>query len=202
MIRRDSQALSARASASRRHLVVRAVGIDACRTPCRCRARVVAVDRRPMSSSTVRPGVDTPARQTMPVGAVWPSTCGDDGGRRRAFDHDVGRELGQLRAYRCAGWRRDRAPAPASARSSLRSSTWTSRPRCTPISAASSPIGPAAGHQHGLRLPRARAPADPFDLVPRLGDDARRLQQDAEHGRAQASTLTAKSGSMRNRSAP
>src|SRR5262249_49192340 len=37
-----------------------------------------------------------------------------------------------------------------------------------------------AGHQHGARTPGARARADALGLVPRLGDDARRLDQHPE----------------------
>ena len=37
-----------------------------------------------------------------------------------------------------------------------------------------------AGHQQPPRLPGVEAPADALDVVPRLGDDAGRLQQNAE----------------------
>ena len=37
-----------------------------------------------------------------------------------------------------------------------------------------------AGHQHPPRLPGVEAPADALDVIPGLGDDARRLQQHAE----------------------
>ena len=37
-----------------------------------------------------------------------------------------------------------------------------------------------AGHQQPPRLPRVEAPADAFDVVPRLGDHARRFCQDGQ----------------------
>ena len=41
-----------------------------------------------------------------------------------------------------------------------------------------------AGDQQRPRLPGARALADALDVIPRLGDDARRLEQHAERCRA------------------
>ena len=76
--------------------------------------------------------------------------------------------------------RRDRAPVSGFGPSLARSRTCTSKPRCTPISAASRPTGPAPvtsttrGGQNGARAPMR------LDVLPGLGDDAGRLQQHAE----------------------
>ena len=65
------------------------------------------------------------------------------------------------------------------------SSTWTlpSRPYCAPISAASSPIGPGTDDQHLTRLPE-RPSADRRDVLPRLRENRRRLEQDPKDAQA------------------
>ena len=55
-----------------------------------------------------------------------------------------------------------------------------------------------AGHEHGLRLPEGPV-ADRDDLLPRLGDDGRRLEQHAQESERR-STFMAYSGSIRQRS--
>jgi hypothetical protein len=57
-----------------------------------------------------------------------------------------------------------------------------------------------AGNQQRPRLPGARTLTDALGVIPRLGDDARRLQQPAMP--SAESTLTRKSGSTRKNSAP
>ena len=49
-----------------------------------------------------------------------------------------------------------------------------------PISAASKPTGPAPVTSTPPRLPGVESPADALDVIPGLGDDARRLQQHAK----------------------
>ena len=101
---------------------------------------------------------------------------------------------------RCDRWRRARDGARASGQPCCDRSTCTSSPRCTPISAASRPIGPAPVTSTG-RLPR-RAPRRCARCAPRPWRRRSRARAGRRACRARRSTLTANSGSMRKRSAP
>ena len=107
-----------------------------------------------------------------------PETARDHGGGAGAFHQDVGREPPEALAVAvidAAQIAHDRLLRPPL----LRSSTCTSSPRCVPIRAASSPIGPAPVTSKVCGC-QTRAPADALGVVPGLGEDAGRLEQHAK----------------------
>ena len=121
----------------------------------------------------------------MPLGAGARQHAGDHRRRAGAFDHDVGRELADVvEPRRRDNARRDRARSSGFGPSVAAVEHMDVEPRCTPISAASSPIGPAPVTSSRRGCQEREAPADALDVIPGLGDDAGRLQQHAEHRRA------------------
>ena len=127
---------------------------------------------------------------------------GDDGRRAGAFDDDVGREVAEPAAAR------DRSPPRSRTSSRLAARRRPGRAHARRGRAAR-PSAPPAGRPGRRRSPArfaatsSGAMADALDVVPRLGEDARRLQQHAEQRRAPdrpSPRSPARTGSARRRS--
>ena len=177
VMRRESHARSARASTFARLVPVPLVGVDAADDDVVLQHR----RRRDIGRRAARPcepPVPTPVRHTTPPGTDAPDRVVDDLPDARAFDDDVRRESHVGDGPGVVGRSEGAHEVRLAARLDPVEDVDLQTP-LLPTSAASKTDRPRAGHEHGPRVPE-RALADRDNLLPRLGDDGRRLEQHAE----------------------
>ena len=178
VINRREPALVGVSERVHRHLVMKAIGID------RAEDRVVLEHQGAVELADVEltlvPGLRDSEQANDAGGRGSAEHVADDARHAGAFHQDVGLQTVEV------GDRADvKAGAEAFRQRALRTvfvvvehvgleSTLHAHHRRQQADRS------GAGHQHGARRPHARAAPDALGMIPRLGDDAGRLEQDAE----------------------